>query len=146
MYFPSSVSSLSKSFVHKQILADTKYTTTTVKLINASSGQRPTTITILGLSKRQIKFQSCLMWFSISHLHLLCSVARYSYNTCDSISAQLILWVFLWAQKDFKMHRLCYSNKNITAEITNRHFYRWKWMCRLCSLFSNYLDLSWNEY
>lgn len=141
MSFPSLVSSLSKSFVHKQILTKTKYTT----IINVCSGQRP--INILGLSKRQINFQSCLMWFSISHLHLLCSVARCSYNTCDSISAQLILWVFLWAQKAFKMHRLCYSNKNITAEITNRNFYRWRSMCRWCSLFSNYSDLlSWNEY
>lgn len=58
-------------------------------------------------------------------------------------SAQLILWVFLWAQKSLLMHRLCYSNKNITKEIMNRDFYKWKWICRrsYLSIFSNYLDL-----
>lgn len=89
MSFLSLVPSSSKSFVlfHKQILAGTKYLTT----INVSSGQRPTKITILGLRKCQINFQSCFMWLSISHPYLLCSVAKCSYNTCDTTSAQLIL-------------------------------------------------------
>lgn len=87
--FLSLVSILSKSFVlvHKQILAHIKCLTT----INVCSGQRPAMITIPGLSKCQINFQSYLMWLSISHFHLLCSVARCSYNTCDTTSAQPIL-------------------------------------------------------
>lgn len=73
------------------------------------------------------------MRLSTSHLHL-CSIARCSYNTCDSPLLSWFCEFFSRHKKLLKCIGCVTAMKEITAEITNGDFYRWKWICSRCCL------------